>query len=152
MMVNDPNNKALAAGETDSYKFAKPFVRASLENADLDNLRSEAKSLAQDLAAQDANAQPIIAAYRQQAKQAGAQGQAIPPLPTEIYQLQATRTAIITNHMMTLQSKLGKEKTALLENYFKREVTPRVSLTPLAHPPVDPKSIASPSGSVASQP
>ena len=142
-MVNDLNTKSLQSGETDPYKFAQPFSRAGLENADLDVLRDEANALASDLAALDAQAAPLILAYRNSAKAAAQLGQPIPPSPSQLYQLQATRTAISVNHMMTLQSKLGKQKTGKLENYLAREVTPRVSLKSVAHPPVAPDDVVS---------
>jgi hypothetical protein len=73
-------------------------------------------------------------------KKATDAGLAIPPLPLELHQLQAERTALTISHVLDLQAELGKEKTRRLEGYFQREVTPRVSLKVLAHPPADPKT------------
>ena len=139
-MVNDLDKKATEAGETDPYKFAQPFSRAGLENADLEILRKHAKALTSELAAHDQKAKTLIAAYRERAKAAAQQGQPLPPLPLELHQLQAERTAIAVNHMFVLQTDLGKEKTNRLEAYFAREVTPHVSLKVLAHPPADTKT------------
>jgi len=139
-MVNDLDKKAAEAGDPDPYKFAEPFSRARLENADLDILREHAKASTRELAAHDQKAKVLIAAYRERAKAAVQQGLSLPPLPLELHQLQAERTAIMTNHMLTLQTKLGKEKTARLEAYLAREVTPHVSLKILAHPPAGTKT------------
>ena len=142
-MVNDLNNKALQSGDTDQYRFAQPFARAGFQNGDLDTLRTEAAALLIDLAAIDAQAAPIIASYREKAKAAAQLGQPVPPLPAALSQLQAIRTAVSVNHMMTLQSKLGKQKTSQLEAYLAREVTPRVSLKALANAPVLPSNATS---------
>ena len=111
-----------------------------MENADLEILRQHAKASTRELAAHDQKAKVLIAAYRERAKAAVQQGLPLPQLPLELHQLQAERTAIMTNHMLNLQTKLGKEKTARLEAYFAREVTPHVSLKVLAHPPADTKT------------
>ena len=151
-MVNDLDKKAAEAGETDPFKFAQPFSRAGLENADLEILRKHSKASMRELAAHDQKAKALIAAYRERAKAAVQQGLSLPPLPLELHQLQAERTAIMTNHMLNLQTKLGKEKTARLEAYLAREVTPRVSLKVLAHPPADAKtSITAQSSTFAAQ-
>ena len=66
--VNDLDKKAVKAGATDPYEFAKPFQRAPLENSDLDIVRKEAKSLDSDLTKHDAKAKAIIADYRRKAQ------------------------------------------------------------------------------------
>lgn len=134
-MVNEFEKRAVAVGDPDPYKFAQPFSRAGLEDADLDILGQHAKALTTDLSAQDQKAKTLVAAYRERAKTERQQGRPLPPLPMELHQLQAARTAIAINHMLTLQSALGKDKTARLEAYLAREVTPHVSLEVLAHPP-----------------
>jgi len=139
-MVNDLDKKATDAGDPDPFKFAQPFSRARLENADLDTLREHAKASTRELAAHDQKAKVLIDAYRDRAKAAVQQGLPLPPLPLELHQLQAERTAIMINHMLTLQTKLGKEKTDRLEAYLTREVTPHVSLQVLAHPRADTKT------------
>jgi hypothetical protein len=136
-MVDDLDKKATAAGATDPYQFAHPFSRAGLQIADLDALRSEAKALKRDLSAKDQQAKSLLDAYRASAQAAIQQGQPLPPLPPQIYQLQAERDAIAVYHMTNLQAKLGQGETARLEGYFAREVTPHVSLKVLAHPPAN---------------
>jgi hypothetical protein len=133
-MVNDLDNKAVAAGESDPYKFAQPFQRAQLESNNLDALRKEAKALNSDLAKYDEKAKAVIAEYRRTAQNAAARGLALPPAPPEIYQLQTIRTAILVQHMVSLQSALGPEKTAQLDAYLGREFVPHMSLKPLTHP------------------
>jgi hypothetical protein len=146
-MVSDLDKKATEAGETDPFKFAQPFSHARLENADLDTLREHAKASTRELAAHDQKAKVLITAYRERAKAAVQQGQPLPPLPLELHQLQAERTAIMINQMLDLQTKLGKEKTDRLEAYLAREVTPHVSLKVLAHPRADPKTSTTPQSS-----
>ncbi len=136
-MVNDLQERATMAGETDPYKFAQAFSRAGLENTDLDALRTEARALASNLAALDQKAKPLIDDYRARASKAAGQGKPLPPIPIQLHQLQAERTAVSVNHMMTLQAALGKEKTARLEAYFAREVAPHASLKALAHLPAN---------------
>jgi hypothetical protein len=136
-MVNDLDKKATAAGEANSYKFGQPFSRAGFENGDLDKLRNEARALTNDRAALSKKAQPVIDAYRSKAKAAAQQGEPLPPLPVQLHQLENERVAISVNHMRTLQTALGSDKTAQLEAYLAREVTPRVKLKALAHPPAD---------------
>ena len=140
-MVDDSDRKALMAGDLDAHAFARPFARAGFEDADLDTIRAEAKALVRDLDTQDQAAKVLIDAYRAQAMQAVAAGQPVPRLPEQIGRFQAVRTALAVNHMVSLQSKLGKDKTDQLEVYFKRVITPRVRLTVLAHPAVDPASV-----------
>lgn len=140
-MIGDLDQKANATGETNPYKFAEPFALARFDNSDLDVLRAEARALTNDLATLDRKAKVLIDDYRQRAKAAAGQGKPLPLLPIELSQLQAERTAVSVNHMMTLQTSLGKEKTAKLEAYFARDIAPHVSIKVLAHPPADPSSI-----------
>jgi hypothetical protein len=130
--VNDLDNKATAAGESDPYKFAQPFQRAQLTNNDLDALRKEAKALTSDLATHDQKAKIVIAEYRKTAQTAVDHGLALPSAPPEIRQLQTMRTALLVQHMVSLQSALGPEKTAQLDTYLSREFVPHLSLKPLA--------------------
>lgn len=136
-MVSDLEQRAAMAGETDPYKFAQAFSRAGLENPDLDILKAEAQALTNDWAALDQRAKPLIGDYRARASAAARQSQPLPQIPIQLYQLQAERTAVSVNHMMTLQAALGVEKTANLEAYLTREVAPHVSLKALAHPPAE---------------
>jgi hypothetical protein len=141
--VNDLDNKATAAGESDPYKFAQPFQRAQLTNNDLDALRKEAKALNSDLATHNQKAKMLIAEYRRTAQTAVDHGLALPPAPPEIRQLQTMQTALLVQHMVSLQSALGPEKTAQLDAYLSREFVPHLSLKPLAKPassiPAQPK-------------
>jgi hypothetical protein len=130
--VNDLDKKN--AGATDAYRFAKPFARANLENSDLDALRTEARALDSALAETDGKAKAIIAQYRRKAQNALREGKGLPPLPAELQQLQAVRTAILVQHMVTLQSTLGPEKSSSLDAYLSREFVPHLSLKPLARP------------------
>jgi hypothetical protein len=132
--VNDLDNKAVVAGESDPYKFAQPFQRAQLQSNDLDALLKEAKALNTDLAKYDEKAKAVIAEYRRTAQNAAERSLALPPAPPEIHQLQTMRTTILVQHMVSLQSALGPEKTAQLDAYLGREFVPHLSLKPLAHP------------------
>lgn len=140
--VNDLDNKAAKAGARDPYEFAKPFKRASLENSDLDLVRKEAKSLDSELTAHDAKAKAIIAEYRRKAQKAVQSGGPLPPTPVELHPLQAARTAMLVQHMINLQVALGPVKSAQLNSYLQREITPHVSLKPLLHSPVSPVTAA----------
>ena len=127
--------KASAAREADPYKFAAPFSRARLRNSDLDALKLEAKSLDDNLRRVDAEAKPLIAAFRENAKKAAQSGQSLPPVPPEIRQMQAKRTAIMVQHMVKLQSSLGSQTTEQLNAYLRHEFVPHISLKSLAKPP-----------------
>jgi hypothetical protein len=122
------------AGATDAYQFARPFAGAHLENSDLDALRTEARALDSSLAETDGKAKSIIAEYRIKAQNALREGKDLPPAPVELRQLQAMRTALLVQHMVTLRSTLGPEKSANLDAYLGREFVPHVSLKPLARP------------------
>jgi hypothetical protein len=132
--VSDLDGKAVAAGESDPYKFAVPFQRARLETQDLDAVRREAKALDIDLKKHDAKLKVVIAEYRRTAQNAIDGGLSFPPLPAEIHQLQAMRTAILVQHMVSLQSALGPQKSAQLDVYLNREFIPHMSLKPLVRP------------------
>ena len=129
------DRKAIAAREIDRYKFAVPFSRARLRNSDLDVLRVHSQSLDDNLRKLDAEAKPLIAAFREKAKKAAQSGQNLPPVPSEIRQLQAKRTAIMVQHMISLQTTLGPQATTRLNAYLQREFVPHVSLKALAKPP-----------------
>jgi hypothetical protein len=123
------------AGATDAYQFAKPFAGAHLQNSDLDALRTEARGLDSSLAEIDGKAKATIAEYRTKAQSALREGKGLPPPPVELRQLQAMRTALLVQHMATLRSTLGPEKSANLDAYLSREFVPHISLKPLARPP-----------------
>jgi hypothetical protein len=106
--VNDLDEKN--AGASDPYQFAKPFARAHLENSNLDALRTEARALDSALAENDGKAKAIIAEYQIKAQNALREGKRLPAAPVELHQLQAMRTALLVQHMVTLQSTLGPER------------------------------------------
>jgi hypothetical protein len=132
--ANDLDNKSVAAGESDPYKFAKPFQRAHLETQDLDAVRKEAKALDTDLKKHGDKVKAVVAEYRRTAQKNVGQNSVLPPLPAEIHELEAMRTAILVQHMVSLQSALGPQKSAQLEAYLEREFTPHISLKPLVRP------------------
>lgn len=132
--VNDLDNKALAAGASDPYKFAEPFRRAHLETQDLDSVRKEAQSLDSDLKKHHEKLKIVVAKYRKAGQDALDHGLPLPPVPAEIHELEAMRTAILVQHMVSLQSALGPQKTAQLDAYLGREFVPHLSLKPLARP------------------
>ncbi len=132
--VSDLDSKAVAAGESDPYKFAEPFQRAQLQPQDLDALRKEAKALDSELTKHDQKVKAVIAEYRKTAQHAAEHGLALPTAPAEIHELQAMRTAIVVQHMVTLQSALGPRKSKQLDAYLDREFVPHMSLKPLARP------------------
>ena len=134
-MVDDLDKKAVAAGETDQYKFARPFANAHLENADLEIVRKEAKALTRDLAEHDRRLKTVVADFRQRSQAAFQEGKPLPPAPIEIHELQAVRTALMVQYMVSLQAQLGREKTAQLDGYITHEFAPHVSLKVLSHPP-----------------
>jgi len=76
----------------------------------------------------------LIAAFREKAKKAAQSGANLPPVPSEIEQLQAKRTAIMVQHVMKLQSSLGSQTTAQLNAYLRQEFVPHISLRALARP------------------
>ncbi len=131
--ANDLKTKAVAAGDSDAYAFATPFQRAGLETQDLDAVLKEAKTLDSDLAQHRKKVSAVVAGYRKIA-QNREQGSALPPAPAEIHELEAMRTAILVQHMISLQSALGPQKSAQLEAYFAHEFIPHISLKPLARP------------------
>jgi hypothetical protein len=132
--VSDLDSKAVAAGESDPYKFAEPFQRAQLEPQDLDALRKEAKALDSELTKHDQKVKAVIAQYRKTAQHAVEHGLALPAAPAEMHELQAMRTAILVQHMVNLQSALGPQKSKQLDAYLDREFVPHMSLKPLARP------------------
>lgn len=140
--INDLNNKAVAAHATDPYEFAKPIGRAQLTNSHLDSLLKEAKSLDIDIRQQDARAKAVITEYRQRAQKTVNAGGTLSPLPPELHQLQAERRAKLIQHMSKLQTALGPEKTAQLDEYMRREIVPHISVKSSRHPPasVTPKA------------
>jgi hypothetical protein len=142
--ANYLDEKALATGQSDPYKFAEPFQRARLETQDLDVIRKEAKALDADLKKHNERLKTVIAEYRRIAQNNLEQGSAIPAPPAEVNDLEAMRTAIIVQHMVSLQSALGPQKTVLLESFLAREFVPHISLKQLAGPPASIASVKSP--------
>ena len=132
--VNDLDNKALTAGASDPYKFAEPFQRARIETQDLDAVRKEAKSLDADFKKHGDKLKRVVAEYRRTAQDYVDHGLALPSVPAEIHELEAMRTAILVQHMVSVQSSLGPQKTAQLDAYLEREFVPHLSLKPLARP------------------
>jgi hypothetical protein len=132
--ANNLNAKAIAAGESDPYRFAASFQRAGLETRDLDAVLKEAKALDLELAKQRERIAVLVAEYRRVAGNREP-GSALPPIPPEIHELEAMRTAVLVHHMVNLQSSLGPQKTAQLEAYFEHEFIPHISLKPLGRPP-----------------
>lgn len=132
--ANDLDNRAVAAGVGDPYKFAEPFQRARLEPEDLDVLRKEAKALDSDLKKHDEGLKRGVAEYRRTAQYYVDHGLPLPPMPAEIHELEAMRTAILVQHMVNLQSALGPQITAQLDAYLDRDFVPHLSLKPLARP------------------
>lgn len=133
--VNDLNNKAVAAGASDPYKFAEPFQRANLETADLDVILKEARALDSDLGQHGEKVKAVVAEYRARAQNAVSNGLPLPPAPSEVRQLQAMRTAILVQHMTSVQAALGPPKTAQLDAFLEHEFAPHISLKALARPP-----------------
>jgi hypothetical protein len=136
-MVDNLDNKAIAAGETDPYKFAQPFANARLENSDLEVVRREAKALTKDLAEHDRKLKAAVAIFRQRVQAELQEGKPLPAVPTEIHELQALRTALMVHHMVSLQAQLGPQKTDQLEGYMTHEFAPHVSLQAVTHPPAN---------------
>jgi hypothetical protein len=132
--VNDLDSKAVAAGDSDPYRFAEPFQRAQLESNDLDAVRKEAKALDTDLKKHDNKVKAVIAEYRKTAQHAVENGLALPAAPAEIHEFQAMRTAILVQHMVSLRAELGTRKSLRLDAYLDREFVPHMSLKPLAKP------------------
>ncbi len=132
--VNELDDKATPTDVNDPYKFAEPFQRARFETQDLDSVRKEAKALDADLSRHNQKLKAVIAAYRRTAQDYVEHGLPLPPVPAEIHELEAMRTAILVQHMVSLQSALGPQKTAQLDAYLEREFVPHLSLKPLAKP------------------
>ncbi len=132
--ANELDNRALAAGVSDPYKFAEPFQRAHLETQDLDSVRKEAKALDAGLRRHGEKLKAVVDSYRRTAQDYVEHGLPLPPVPAEIHELEAMRTAILVQHMVSLQSALGPQKTAQLDAYLEREFVPHLSLKPLAKP------------------
>ncbi|HXE11951.1 MAG TPA: VCBS repeat-containing protein [Bryobacteraceae bacterium] len=132
--LSQENNAKAAGGAGSNDEFSTLLKDARLGIPDLEALRTEAQSLKSDLDREDAKANLVVKLYRVKAKDAAQAGKPLPPPPLAIHQLQQERTAILVQHMMNLQTKLGPEKTARLDAYLNRDFVPRISLKALSHP------------------
>ena len=97
-------------------------------------MRKEAKALDADLKRHNEKLKAVVALYRRTAQDYVDHTIPLPPVPAEIHELEAMRTAILVQHMVSLQSALGPQKTAQLDAYLEREFVPHLSLKPLAKP------------------
>lgn len=107
--VHQLDQEARASGATDRYKFAEPFSRAKLQQAQLDIVRDEARKLHAELHDKDASAKAIIKTYRESAKTAAASGASLPPVPAALRRLEREHTAILVQHYVALRSALGTD-------------------------------------------
>ncbi len=127
--VSALDRQASASGASDPYKFAEPFAtRAGLANADLDLLRNAAQALERAVADHDAEAHAVITEYRSRAQMAAQAGQALPPAPLKVHQLQTERTVLLVQHYQTLRAELGPQTTSRLDAYLSREFAPHLSI------------------------
>ncbi|HEY3457396.1 MAG TPA: hypothetical protein VGK64_22640 [Bryobacteraceae bacterium] len=131
--VDALDKRAIAARSTDSYQFAKPFAsHAGLATAELDVLRNQAKLMMADLKKHDEIARATISAFRANALAAARSGKPIPPLPSEIRNLQRARTALLVHNYVELQTRLGPVASTRLDHYLDYEFVPHISMKPVA--------------------
>lgn len=131
MNAAEKDAEAQSARSTFTESLAK---RTGLETPKLEFLREEAKSLEQDLSVQDARASVVINAYRAKARIAVQLGNRLPPIPTEIDQLERERTAVLVQHYVKIQSTLGSTASTRLDNYLETGFAPHISIKPIAAP------------------
>lgn len=132
--INQLDKTATASGTSDPYQFAAPFSRANLQHQHLDILRNAAHRFDADLQAHQARAQRVIDLYRKQAKEALAQGKALPSAPPEIHNLELERTALLIHHYATLRTALGPDVSAQLDKYLGYEFAPHIKLRRITAP------------------
>ncbi len=132
--VNQLDKTATASGASDPYQFAAPFSRANLQHQHLDILRDAAHRFDTDLQAHQARAQGVITRYRKQAKEALAQGKALPSAPPEVHELELERTALLIHHYATLRTALGPDVSAQLDKYLGYEFAPHIKLRRITAP------------------
>ena len=126
--ANSLDEKATAAGVTDSRKFAEPFSRQTdMADAKVDILRRESKLMMNELRAQDVKASVVIRTYRVKAMLAAKLGQPLPPIPEELGRLQQVRTAMLIQRFVRMREQLGPEASSRLERYLTDEFAPHIS-------------------------
>jgi hypothetical protein len=103
-----------------------------LGQANLAALRDEATTLARELVLLDTRAQKLVAGFRRIGRLALRDGKSLPPAPAEIYRLQALRTAVMVNHAVSLQAKLGRKNMMEIEAMLAYQFTPQASFSEFA--------------------
>jgi hypothetical protein len=138
--VNSLHSSPNASQSTvvDPYLFAQPFAHAQLTHANIDTLLNEAQAMAKDLKAQDDKIAAAVATFRAAARAASASGKPLPSIPPQLNTLELQRTALLVQHMVSLQTSLGATAAATLDRYLYREFAPHVSLKAFANPPSSP--------------
>lgn len=133
--ISSLDEQSRAQGVSDAYAFSQSFAsHAALRKQDLDLLKAEAQSLSDELQAHDQKASRLIADYREKAKAAIQTRKALPPLPSELRDLQRIRTAIIVQHVVRVENGLESPQRAALETYLAREFVPHLRLRSVGGP------------------
>ena len=91
-------------------------------------VRSSAALTEKQVDAVDAQAKKIIDAVRAQNKLLTGSGQPLPPLPSELAQLQQQRNALIQNQVAMLKADLGSQEAATLDGFLRMQFAPHVKI------------------------
>jgi hypothetical protein len=132
-MVHLLDQSTHSAGGSHTDTFTWPFITGKPARTQIDLLKKEARSFAEQMAITDKRAKNMIADFRRRTATPIRQESSLPPAPAGIYQLEALRTAIAVQHMVSLQSRLGRKRTAGFEAFLAYEFTAHTSLESFAH-------------------
>jgi hypothetical protein len=95
-------------------------------NAEYAPVRAAAQRLEQELADEDAKIKAVIQAFRASYPKVLTSRSERPPLPPELAQLQKDRNAIIEGEMKRLNSDLGPDRAAKLQDVIEHDFAPNV--------------------------
>ena len=94
-------------------------------------LKQIAKACNQAVQQQNERAKTVITAARAQTPRLLTSSGAIPSAPVELAQLQQGRTSISNTYIQSLQSSLGPDAAAKLDDFIRKKFAPNVSNVPV---------------------
>ena len=114
----------LMASEMKQEKLTAAFRLEWMSLRERTTLKREASALTRDLALLDTKAKRVTVSFRRAGALASAEGRPLPPVPTEIYRLQAMRTATLVNHAVNLRAMLELKSAITFEGLLASQFAP----------------------------
>ncbi len=131
--LDQQSSKSLGAGRSTEAQDLRNYYQNRLHFTaqQFSLVRRLANDTQQQVNALDAQAAPIIRAFRTTLASAHASGTGAPTVPPELAQLQKRKTALLTSAASQLKSALGPQAGNQLETFLRTQWAPHVTVSPI---------------------